>query len=275
MKTKTAGYALVTFFALLLCAGCSTWRIERLVKQLEKDQIVVVEDGPNKLSPTMEQLVAAGAGAVDPLVRSLRKDDSDLRYNISVMITLDAMGPEVPPRIFVKLLTHPGLGVPGCAAEAIKARPKADFTDLLLGVMASTDSAEPKNKVPEPNETAFRHAIDCLGQVGTPSALGGLARMIDHPDSQARQRSMQAVHDIVLRHEVIKVSVKIIDRLIRNLSDSKTGVRWVASMALTDITGEKIGMLSPVKSDSPSRLDVETRQRWESWWARNRGRHGR
>ncbi|TET34717.1 MAG: hypothetical protein E3J72_13555 [Planctomycetota bacterium] len=275
MKTKMSGYALVTFLVALLCAGCSTWRINRMVKQLKKDQIIVVEDGPNKLSPAMEQLVAAGAGAVDPLVRSLRTDDSDLRYNISVMVTLDAMGPEVPPKTFVKLLTHPGLGVPGCAADAVKARPEADLTDLLLGVMTSTDSAQPGSKVPEPNETAFRHAIDCLGLVGTPSALGGLAGMIDHPDSQARERSMQAVREIVLRREVGKIPLKIIDRLIRNLSDSKPRVRCVASMVLTDITGEKLGTLSPVKSDSPLATDIETRQRWESWWARNRGGHDR
>jgi len=277
MMYKTLKYVLLALLAAPLFTGCSAWRIKRLINQLKKDPIKVTEESPGKLkhelSPTMQQLVAEGADAVGPLVNSLIKGDSDLRHNVSVMVTLDAMGSEVSGKIFVRLLTHPGLNVPECAAEAIKARPEADLSGLLLEVIKSTDPAA--YKMPVANETAFRYAIDCLGAVGTPSALGGLTRIIDHPDPRARQLSMDAVRFIVIRHDVSKVPAKIINSLIRNLSDVRPMVRYVASMVLTVITGEEFGTLSQAGSGPPSAGDTEIRRKWESWWSRRGGGSGR
>ncbi|MHC4663033.1 MAG: HEAT repeat domain-containing protein [Planctomycetota bacterium] len=255
---------------VLLC-GCSTWRINKLVKKLKQDPIIPVENGPAQLSPTMKELVAAGSKAVRPLLNALNRDEGDLRFNIGVMVVLDAMGSEVPAKTFIRLLTHPGLGVSGCAAETLKARLDVDLTKPLVEFMGSVDPA--LHAVPHADTDAFRFAIDCLAEVGTEEAIGSLITVIDHPDAESRRRAMQAVLRIAIRHDMERIPAKAMGKLVANLADSDGNVRYLASYVLTGLTGEKFGTLSPGGDVSVGRSDREIKLKWETWWVRNRARY--
>ena len=135
-------------------------------------------------------------------------------------------------------------------------------------MMNSMDPA--KHRAPPADIDVFRYSIDCLGVTGNNEAIDLLASVIDHPDTESRRLAMQAVLQLAVRHEVDKVSARVIEKLISNLSDSDANVRYIASDALTGLTGQKIGKLSPGGKGPPNTNDRQVRLKWENWWARNR-----